>query len=103
MDQIGIVLPQILKATAHVLEAGNMMVMKLKINNGFWQLVYVEGEEWSFSYILSNQPGSPIEILVPSVLQMGWLLSPSFFCPVSETAQALAQSYIIQTVGCILP
>ena len=50
-----------------------------------------QGEEWNFSYVLPNHPGKPIEIVVPPALQMGWALSPSFFCTASETAKDVSE------------
>ena len=40
MDQIGLVLPQIIKALASALvEDGNIMFSKLNIKDGFWRMV----------------------------------------------------------------
>ena len=49
--------------------------------------------------MLPNTPGKPIEILVPSALQMGWTLSPPFFCAAAETARDVAQTYVAEAVG----
>ena len=49
--------------------------------------------------MLPNTPGKPIEILVPSALQMGWTLSPPFFCAAAETARDVAQIYVAEVVG----
>jgi len=50
-------------------------------------------------YVLPNTPGKHIEILVPSVLQMGWTLSPPFFCTAAETARDVIQAYVAKVVG----
>ena len=58
------------------MDGGDILFSKLDIKDGFWRMVCEEGEEWNFSYVLTNQKGGPVEIVVPSVLQMGWALSP---------------------------
>ncbi|KAL7533742.1 hypothetical protein ACHAWF_007944 [Thalassiosira exigua] len=73
--------------------------MKLDIKDGFWRMVCAEGQEWNFAYVLPNHPGEPVEIVVPSALQMGWALSPPFFCAASETARDVAASYVQERVG----
>ncbi|KAL7526943.1 hypothetical protein ACHAWF_001977 [Thalassiosira exigua] len=62
-------------------------------------MVCKTGEEWSFAYILPNNPGEEVEIVVPSALQMGWVLSPPFFCAASETARDVAMSYMSEPLG----
>ncbi|KAL7545707.1 hypothetical protein ACHAWF_009056, partial [Thalassiosira exigua] len=62
-------------------------------------MVCKAGEEWNFAYILPNHPGEDVEIVVPSALQMGWVLSPPFFCAASETARDVAMSYVSEPLG----
>ena len=72
MNQIGQVLPRIIEAMAHApTENGSILMSKLDIKDGFWRMVCRLGEEWNFAYVLPNKPGEPIEIVVPSALQMG--------------------------------
>ncbi len=100
IHQIGTVLPRIIEAMASApLEGGDIMFSKLDIKDGFWRMVCQAGEEWNFAYILPNHPGQPVEIVVPSALQMGWTLSPPFFCAASETARDVAATYISEPVG----
>lgn len=100
IDQIGTVLPRIIEALATAPEEdGDIMLMKLDIKDGFWRMVCAEGQEWNFAYVLPNHPGEPVEIVVPSALQMGWALSPPFFCAASETARDVAQSYVCESLG----
>ena len=47
-----------------------------------------------FAYVLPNHPGQPAKIVVPSALQMGWVISHPFFCASSETARDVASSYV---------
>ena len=80
MNQIGSVLPRMIEALAAApLEGGNIMFSKLDIKDGFWRMVCEDGEEWNFAYVLPNHEGDPVEIVVPSALQMGWVLPPPFF------------------------
>ena len=58
-----------------------------------------EGEEWNFAYVLSNHPGEPIEVVVPAALQMGWALSPPFFCAAPETARDVGEQLVHEPVG----
>ncbi|KAL7546620.1 hypothetical protein ACHAWF_015384 [Thalassiosira exigua] len=77
--------------------------MKLDIKDGFWRMVCAEGQEWNFAYVLPNHPGEPVEVVVPSALQMGWALSPPFFCAASETARDVAASYVQERLGALPP
>ena len=100
MDQIGQVLPRIIEAMASApLDGGDIMLSKLDISNGFWQMTYADGEEWKFACVLPNKPGGPVEIIVLSALQMGWAESPPFFCAASETARDVAHSYTNEALG----
>ena len=65
-------------------------MIKLDIKDGFWKMVCYQGQEWNFAYVFPNHPVKPTEIVVPSDLQMGWVLSPPFFCAESETARDAA-------------
>ena len=104
IDQIGTVLPRIIEAMAMAPEDhGDIWWSKLDIKDGFWRMTCEEGEEWNFAYVLPNHPGEPVEIVVPSALQMGWAESPPFFCAASETARDVAMSYTSEAVGTLLP
>ena len=48
--------------------------------------------------MLRNHKDKPVEILVPSVLQMCWVLFLSFFCAASETARNVASLYTAEPV-----
>ena len=100
INQIGSVLPRIIEAMAAApIEGGDIMFSKLDISDGFWRMVCEEGQEWNFAYVLPAHPGSPVEIVVPSALQMGWAESPGFFCAASETARDVAATYVAEPVG----
>jgi len=42
------------------------------------------GEEWNFSYVLPQPEGTPVMIVVPTSLQMGWVESPPYFCTATK-------------------
>ena len=103
IEQIGTVLPRLIEAFANAPPGEALRLMKLDITDGFWRMVCAEGEEWNFAYVLPNHPGQPVEIVVPSALQMGWALSPPFFCAASETARDVAQTYVQEALGTLPP
>ena len=41
----------------------------------------------------------PIKLVVPKLLQMGWVESPPYFCKVPEIGQDVAEQYIETPVG----
>jgi hypothetical protein len=57
------------------------------------------GEEWNFAYVLPQKKGAPVKLVVLSLLQMGWVESPRFFCAASETAQDIAVQHIERPMG----
>ena len=103
IDQIGSVLPRLIEAVAMAPEGSewgdHIFFSKLDIKDGFWRMVCGDGDEWNFAYVLPNHPGEPVELVVPSALQMGWAESPPFFCAASETARDVAASYVAEPMG----
>ena len=97
-------LPRIISACTETdLKKGNIIFTKLDIKDGFWCLVYKEGMEWNFAHVLSNPPGEPVEIMVPSALQMGLVFSSPFFCATLETTRDVVKSYGDEPVGALSP
>ena len=43
-------------------------------------MVYTKRQEWNFTYVLQEHPDEPMEIVVPSLLQMGWAELWIFIC-----------------------
>ncbi len=66
-------------------------------------MVCADSKEFNFAYVLPNHEGKPIEIVVPSVLQMGWTYSLPFFCAASETARDVAACYMMEPLGSLPP
>ena len=46
-------------------------------------------------------PWPTTKLVVPLPLQIGWLLSPPFFCASSESAQDLAALYVCEMQGAL--
>ena len=61
----------IIHAFAEAEEDARIFMAKWDIKYGFWRLDAEEGAEWNFSYVLSQHPGEPIYLVVPTSLQMG--------------------------------
>eukprot|EP00978_Attheya_sp_CCMP212_P000448 scaffold893_cov28-Attheya_sp.AAC.1 len=52
----------------------------------------VEAEDaWNFANVLPDPPESPIRLVVPHAIQMGWTQSPPFFCSATETTRDVLQ------------
>ena len=59
-------------------------MVKWDIKDGFWRLDCKEGEEYKFSYDLPQREGLPIKLVIPTILQTGWISSPPYIEPASE-------------------
>ena len=49
--------------------------------------------------MLPAPPGSPVRLVVPTSLQMGWIESPPCFGAASKTGRDVAEEYIETPVG----
>jgi hypothetical protein len=76
---------------------------KWDIKDGFRRMDCAEGEEWNFAYVLSQQEGKPVLLVVPTSLQMGWVESPPYFCAGTETARDVTIEYTETPVGMLPP
>jgi hypothetical protein len=99
IDQIEECLSQIVHAFAEASEDAKIFMAKWDFKDGFWRMDCREGEEWNFLYVLPQLEGSPIMIVVPTSLQMGWIESPPYFCAATETARDIANEYTDMPVG----
>ncbi len=72
---------------------------KWDIKDGFWRMDCEKGEEYNFAYVLPQEEGMPITLVVPTSLQMGWVESPPYFCAATETARDIASDYCDTPVG----
>jgi hypothetical protein len=74
-------------------------MVKWDIKDGFWRMDCREGKEWNFAYVLPQPEGQLVRLVVPTLLQMGWVKSPPYFCAAMETARDTATDYIKTKIG----
>jgi hypothetical protein len=100
IDQLGHSLQRIIQAFANTDPNAKIFMAKWDIKDGFWRLDCQAGEEWNFCYVLPNRDSTaPVELVVPTSLQMGWIESPPYFCAASETARDVAAQYAETPIG----
>ena len=91
MSQLGNVIPRIVATMAHAPPDTPFYFVKFDIKDGFWRLAVSSSDAWNFAYALPQlNPTAPIQLVIPTALQMGWCESPPFFCAASETARDVA-------------
>lgn len=93
VDQLGHSLLRLINAFAEAAPTDKIFMAKWDVKDGFWRLDCQEGEEYNFAYVLPQQEGEPIKLVVPTSLQMGWIESPAYFCTASETSRDVATQY----------
>ena len=76
---------------------------KWDIKDGFWRMDCEGREEWNFAYVLPQEEGKLVQIVLPTLLQMGWVESPPYFCAAIEMAQDVAIEYIETLVNLLRP
>ena len=104
IDQIGHSLQRIIHAFAAADTNAKFFMAKWDIKDGFWRLDCEQGEEWNFAYVLpQTNPKAPIQLVIPTSLQMGWIESPPYFCTASETARDVAEQYLQLPLGTLTP
>jgi hypothetical protein len=94
INQIGKCLACIIHAFAEADKGAKIFMAKWDIKDGFWRMDRAAGEEWNFTYVLPQEEGKPITLMVPTSLQMGWVKSPLYFCAATETARDISMDYI---------
>ena len=99
LDQLGQSLSRIIHAFAEADDNAKIFMAKWDIKDGFWRMDCEEGEEYNFAYVLPQEEGMPITLVVPTSLQMGWVESPPYFCAATETARDIASDYCNTPVG----
>jgi hypothetical protein len=86
VHEIGKVLLRLLQFMAETPADQAIRLSKVDLSDGFWRLI-VEPEQKCFCYVMPDEPGARLRIVVPSALQMGWAESPACFCAATETVQ----------------
>ncbi|EJK43807.1 hypothetical protein THAOC_37712 [Thalassiosira oceanica] len=74
---------------------------KFDIQDGFWRMINEVGKEYNFAFVMPTTDDEPLQIVVPSSLQMGWVNSPNFFSGASETARDVADDYAEAPIGAL--
>lgn len=87
-------LQRIIHAFAEIEDDAKIFMAKFDIKDGFWQLNCQDGEEWNFAYVLPQRNREPTRLVVPTLLQMGLVESPPYFCAASKTARDVAGQYV---------
>ena len=83
---LGQVLPRLFEFMATVHPLDPIHFSKIDLSDGFWRMIVEDAEKWNFCYVKPQRdPNAPIQIVVPSALQMGWTESPPFFSSATET------------------
>jgi hypothetical protein len=59
------------------------------------------GEEYNFAYVFPQEEEMPITLIVPTLLQMGWVESPPYFCAAIETVRDVTLNYCNTPIGCL--
>ena len=100
--QMGSVMPRIIIAMAQYPEDSTIYFCKFDITtDGFWRLLNELGKEYNFAFVMPTAANEPIQIVVPSSLQMGWVESPGYFSGASETARDIAAEYAEAPIGAL--
>jgi len=99
LDQLGQALSRIIHAFAKANDNAKIFMAKWDIKDGFWHMDCEKVEEYNFAYVLPQEEGMPITLVVPASLQMGWVESPPYFCAATETARDIASDYCDTPVG----
>ena len=71
IDQLGHSLDRIIYAFAESADDEKIFLAKYDIKDGFWRLDCADGDEWNFAYVLPQEEGKPVTLVIPTSLQMG--------------------------------
>jgi hypothetical protein len=99
ISQLSHSLQWIIHAFVEVDKDAKIFMEKWDVKDGFWRLDGQDGEEWNFAYVLPQPPLEPVQIVVPTSLQMGWVESPPYFCAETETSRDIATQYCKTALG----
>jgi len=94
INQFGHSLQQAIHAFAEADPECKIFMVKFNIKDGFWWLDCHGGQEWNFAYVLPQKLGEPVQLIMPSSLQMGWVKSPAYYCVALEAARGVAIQHV---------
>ena len=70
-----------------------ILISKIDLKNGYWHIVFNEGDTRNFAYVLIPlNPDDGIKLVMPGLLQMGWSNIPTFFCAATEIMRDIVES-----------
>ena len=79
---------------------GPVLFSKLDIKDGYWQMVIDPDNKWNFAYMLPKlSHDEPMQLVMPSCLQMGWCKSASYFCAASKTSRDIGDTLSLAPIG----
>jgi hypothetical protein len=67
---------------------------KIDLADSYWRMIVELAECWNFAYVMPFLLGDPVQLVIPSALQMGWNKSPAYFCTTTKAALDVAQAWI---------
>jgi hypothetical protein len=88
---IGKVLSELFEFMAQSPPDADILLGKVDLSDGFWRMIVKPEHRWNFCYVLPQEAGCPMRIVVPYALQMGWQESPPYFCTATETGRDVIQ------------
>jgi hypothetical protein len=98
VKELGNLLPRIFDFMVDVPADEHIHFAKMDLADGYCSMVVEPESRWNFAYVMPSHPGEPLELVVPSALQMGWNESPAYFCATTETVQDVPQTWIDEKV-----
>jgi hypothetical protein len=103
INQLGHSLKRIIHSFAEANNDAKILMAKWDIQDGSWRLNCHQGEEWNFAYVLPQKEGKPMKLVVPTLLQMGRVESPPYFCAALETVHDVTIDYIDTPIDLLPP
>jgi hypothetical protein len=97
--ELGNVVWRVLDIMSQCPSGQDLFFQKIDLSDGFWRMLVEEEARWNFCYVLPTPPGDPIQLVVPSALQMGWAESPGFFASATETIRDNIQTDLLNRVS----
>ena len=103
VKEIGNVLPRLFDFMNEVPSNKHIHLSKMDLADGCWRMIVKPDTRWNFAHVLPSKPVTPIRIVVPRALQMGWNESPACFCATTETVGDTAQTWIAMGSMFLMP
>jgi hypothetical protein len=94
VKDLGNILSRLLQFMQEVPVEEEIHFAKMDLANGYWHIIVERSSCWNFDYVLPAPPGTPVQLVIPSALQMGWNKGPAYFCATTKTTGDVAQAWI---------